>query len=470
MTFVISDWYWIVNDTNPTTQVYSTASGTMVSNTAAAYFTWLNNGNFGSGRIITNAINNNSGRIRLTVNSTAGIQTGQYFNISGIVGTTEANGNKQITIIDSTTIDLNNVSFVTPYASGGLLQGPTIIDTAANLAIALNQAAVVTYVSGASVLSASSDITLTNPLPQRTIITLTGAASKIILPAMNASNSVPLGTPFYIALPDASKIGNIYLNDGVSLVRTVLPGSLCDLTLTDNSTQNGTIDNLIRSIAAPQAAFNVFGLSAANDAVSPNTKMTISYHYATLTKFGVGSTAFGGSTETVDISLAGPAANGRDQAAAFTASTYVHFWAISSSDGVLNHYIATQATSMLFPAFPSGYTRACFLFSALLDAGGNLETINICNRSVALIRETSQPGTPVRRGWTQKPTAGQLLVGQTGTAADPAFVSLSGNATITPSGVLTISAAAITNSKLANMAAWTFKGNNTGSSSGPTKS
>jgi hypothetical protein len=37
----INDWYWTVADTNPTTQVYSSASASFVAITDATYQSWL---------------------------------------------------------------------------------------------------------------------------------------------------------------------------------------------------------------------------------------------------------------------------------------------------------------------------------------------------------------------------------------------------------------------------------------------
>jgi hypothetical protein len=70
-------------------------------------------------RTISNAIGNGSGRIRLTVNTTNGMITGQDVTIGDVVGTTEANGNWTITVINLTTIDLDNSTFTNAYSSGG---------------------------------------------------------------------------------------------------------------------------------------------------------------------------------------------------------------------------------------------------------------------------------------------------------------------------------------------------------------
>lgn len=70
-------------------------------------------------RVISNAADNGSGLIRLTVNTTSGMITGQQVTIGDVVGTTEANGNWTITVISLTEIDLQNSTFANAYASGG---------------------------------------------------------------------------------------------------------------------------------------------------------------------------------------------------------------------------------------------------------------------------------------------------------------------------------------------------------------
>lgn len=70
-------------------------------------------------RIISNAADNGSGLIRLTVNTTIGMITDQQVTIGDVVGTTEANGNWTITVISLTEIDLQSSAFTNAYSSGG---------------------------------------------------------------------------------------------------------------------------------------------------------------------------------------------------------------------------------------------------------------------------------------------------------------------------------------------------------------
>lgn len=86
---------------------------------------------FGGTLTVTGAANNGSGLIRLTVNGygdnpnggdtpTSYLVTGDVINISGVIGTLEANGNQQtITVVDGTHIDLQGSAYVNAYISGG---------------------------------------------------------------------------------------------------------------------------------------------------------------------------------------------------------------------------------------------------------------------------------------------------------------------------------------------------------------
>jgi hypothetical protein len=70
-------------------------------------------------RNISGAVDNGAGLIRLTVDTTNGMITGQRVTVGGVDGTTEANNNWTITVISLTEIDLDGSVFTNAYVSGG---------------------------------------------------------------------------------------------------------------------------------------------------------------------------------------------------------------------------------------------------------------------------------------------------------------------------------------------------------------
>jgi len=73
-----------------------------------------------------------TGLIRLQVNSTARTANGDQVNVSGITGTTEANGTFMMQVVDGFNIDLRSTTFVHPYTGGGVAvdvtQAPNIVN------------------------------------------------------------------------------------------------------------------------------------------------------------------------------------------------------------------------------------------------------------------------------------------------------------------------------------------------------
>lgn len=70
-------------------------------------------------RVISNAADNGSGLIRLTVNTTSGMITGQQVTVADVAGTTEANGNWSVTVVSLTELDLDGSTFANAYVSDG---------------------------------------------------------------------------------------------------------------------------------------------------------------------------------------------------------------------------------------------------------------------------------------------------------------------------------------------------------------
>lgn len=77
---------------------------------------------------ITNAVNNGSGDIRITVNIQDALTNGSLVHISGVTGTTNANGDHFLTKSGPLTYDLVGVAFNAPYAAGGSI-APALVLT-----------------------------------------------------------------------------------------------------------------------------------------------------------------------------------------------------------------------------------------------------------------------------------------------------------------------------------------------------
>lgn len=386
----VFDWYWLVGDTNPTTQVYSSKSNAYVANTSAQYLAWLLDPNVGgasgsgSAFSITNAVSGTGGKIRLTIfPSTSTMQTNQQWNVSSVLGTVEANGNWLITIIDSTHIELQGSTFVNPYNAGGLLTGATEIDTDAHLRRVINTAAAETITqtgsNAASTQTSGVDITLTNPPPLYIGVSMTANGKKLILPPMNAPQSLAKGQVMVVENTGSFDF-TITAQDGTTVICKLqkginsTTGEKTLLFLFDNSTLNGGIkpisvpygnqvpkivDILGNTIAGIQFTFTIAGQIL----VDPGGQGRIP-----------NPTPFAASTFTVDITTAGPVANGRDRAAAFGASTTVSFFAIWGFGVATAGLVSASPTS---PTLPTGYTHFAYLCSATLDGAVHLPAVHL---------------------------------------------------------------------------------------------
>lgn len=82
------------------------------------------------------------------------------------------------------------------------------------------------------------------------------------------------------------------------------------------------------------------------------------------------------ASKTVDITTAGPAVLGRDQAGAFSANSDVHLYYISKDDGTLSA-IASAVAPNTGPTFPAGYTGWAYYGSYRLNGATNF----IANRT-----------------------------------------------------------------------------------------
>ena len=66
-----------------------------------------------------NVLNNGIGIVQVTVDTTAGMITGQSVTIAEVAGVTVANGNFLVTVTGPTTFELQNTVFSGAYTGGG---------------------------------------------------------------------------------------------------------------------------------------------------------------------------------------------------------------------------------------------------------------------------------------------------------------------------------------------------------------
>jgi len=123
--------------------------------------------------------------------------------------------------------------------------------------------------------------------------------------------------------------------------------------------------------AAGMAGYGVTGLTGSPNAGTPLTKYDLSVHQVryrrpsdndVVVRTGIGPL-------TVDITVAGPAANGRDQAGAFSASSDVHVYLIWN--GTTDALLASATAPPTGPALPTGYTHWAYATTLKLNGSTN---------------------------------------------------------------------------------------------------
>lgn len=124
-----------------------------------------------------------------------------------------------------------------------------------------------------------------------------------------------------------------------------------------------------------------FALTGFHRLTCQNTAAALTTKFECLPAIAVLTTASGNrvritspGTLQCDLSLAGPIANGRDQAGAFSGDTWVTFWAIYN--GTTTACLASTTINFVTgPTLPSGYTHYAYMTSVRLDNLGQLKRI-----------------------------------------------------------------------------------------------
>ena len=84
-----------------------------------------------------------------------------------------------------------------------------------------------------------------------------------------------------------------------------------------------------------------------------------------------------GSYYGVDITVAGPIVGGRDQAAAFAVSSWVHFYFIFNPTSNQLGLIVSASAQDVGPSLPAGFSHFAYIGGMGLDASGNLPKMHM---------------------------------------------------------------------------------------------
>lgn len=149
------------------------------------------------------------------------------------------------------------------------------------------------------------------------------------------------------------------------------------LSLVDNNVTDPDTGGAGWTSALPAGQPQSSGLVAQNNSGTPATHFDISANFATFrtSPTGAALNVSAISTVTNNILTAGPAANGRDQAGAFTASSWVHFYLIYNNTTVATLSSAVAPTTG--PILPTGYVGWAYVGAVFLSAGSALASVRI---------------------------------------------------------------------------------------------
>lgn len=142
------------------------------------------------------------------------------------------------------------------------------------------------------------------------------------------------------------------------------------------ATYDGTVFQIGQPIIAPSIPTvvglpGIRNLRGSNVGLASATQFKLNADWAILTNAaGVAMVEPGIATLTLDISSAGPIANGRDQSAAFAASATIHVYYIGGA-GQATALIASLSIPSVGPTLPANYTSWAYIGSFVLNSSGD---------------------------------------------------------------------------------------------------
>jgi hypothetical protein len=142
-----------------------------------------------------------------------------------------------------------------------------------------------------------------------------------------------------------------------------------------DSTETGGVGWVFRSIPG----WAVYGNNSRNNSGTPTTKYDLTCSDIGFWEPSSGNAYFkrAVSTLTVDTGVSGPAANGRDQSGAFSANSWLYFYAIYNPGSDTVAGIVSASTPSSGPTLPSGYTAWAYFGAVRFNGSSQLLVVRM---------------------------------------------------------------------------------------------
>lgn len=182
-----------------------------------------------------------------------------------------------------------------------------------------------------------------------------GQTFRFVVAGANTTNAVTLNINS-LGAKAVTKTGAIALSAG-----DIVAGQVLEVIYDGTQFQ-------ILSVMRARGTFSVRGLLGLNNSGVPNTRYDVTATYITLFSPTTGEilTRPSGVTLTNDITVAGPAINGRDQAGVFAAGSWIYLYYIWNGSTLAT--ITSLQNPGTGPTMPTGYTHWAFATSLRMDA------------------------------------------------------------------------------------------------------
>lgn len=248
--------------------------------------------------------------------------------------------------------------------SGGTMTGDIVMDTAVdqwdrspNIASAATTD-LATATGNVVLISGNTTITSFGDMQAGTVMLVKFASAAAPLVTNNAAIILPGGANIQTSQDDWLIL--VSQSVGVWVAIAYLPAS--------GLSGGGTTEGVV-------AGYSTVGLEAVNtdDILTVDAIGVVVQDPTTLSITGIPSPA----QKAINITTAGPAINGRDQAGAFAAETWVHFYYIYNPTTAAINGIASGNAPSVGPTLPSGYTRWAYIGAIFLDASSDLLAMTI---------------------------------------------------------------------------------------------